>query len=104
MRTGVVDGVEGSIDVKQRNPDSLDFDSSSGSWRNLFYCCDVDKLRHGADSFSWPSGRRNWYIPQTGNGLISTEAYGIEKVRVQILHPGPLAQGASVGNEVVAWK
>jgi hypothetical protein len=36
--------------------------------------------------------------------LISTRAYGIEKVRVQILHPGPLAQGASVGNEVVAWK
>ena len=104
MRTGVVDRVEGSVDVKQRNPDSLDFDSSSGPRRNVFSYRNVDKFRHGADLSSRPSGRRNGYIPQTGNGLISTEAYGIEKVRVQILHPGPLAQGASVGNEVVAWK
>ena len=36
--------------------------------------------------------------------LISTEAYGIEKVRVPRLNPGPLIQEASVGNEVVEWK
>ena len=65
MRAGIVDGVEGSVDIKQGNPDPLDFDGPSGSRRDFLCRRDGDKFRHGADPSSWPSGRRNWYIPQT---------------------------------------
>ena len=65
MRTGVVDGVEGSVDIKQGNPGLLDFDGPSGPRRNFLCRRDGDKLRHGADLSSWPNGRRNRYIPQT---------------------------------------
>ena len=46
MRTGVVDGIEGPVDIKESNPDSVDFDGLSGPRRNIFYRCDGHKLRH----------------------------------------------------------
>jgi hypothetical protein len=53
MRTGVVDGVERSVDIKECNPSPVDFNGPSSPRRNLFYRCDVDKFRHDADpSFS----------------------------------------------------
>jgi len=35
MRAGIVDGVEGSVDIKQGNPNPLDFDGPSGPRRNF---------------------------------------------------------------------
>jgi len=49
VRAGVVDGIEGSVDIEQRNPDSLDFDGTPGSRRDFFNCGDGEKNRHGAD-------------------------------------------------------
>jgi len=46
VRAGVVDGIEGSIDVEQRNPDSPDFDDTSSSLRDFIYCRDGKKIRH----------------------------------------------------------
>ena len=46
MRTGVVDGIEGPVDIKEGNPDSVDFDGVSGPRRNIVYRCDGYKLRH----------------------------------------------------------
>jgi hypothetical protein len=65
MRTGVVDGVEGSVDIKQGNPDPLDFDRPSGPRRNFLCRRDGDKFRHDADPSSWLSGRRNRSKTQT---------------------------------------
>ena len=49
MRTGVVDSVEASSDIKQGNPDPLDLDGPPGSRRNFLYRCDGNKFRHAAD-------------------------------------------------------
>ena len=65
MRTGVVDGVERSIDIKQCNPSPVDFDSPSSPGRNLFYRRDVDKFRHDADPSYSPDCRWNIGNPQT---------------------------------------
>jgi len=35
MRAGIVDGVEGSVDIKKGNPNPLDFDGPSGPRRNF---------------------------------------------------------------------
>jgi hypothetical protein len=104
MRTGVVDGVEGSLDIKQGNPDPLDFDCPSGPRRNFLYRRDGKKIRHGADPSSWLSSEAIRTFRRLVSDLISTEAYGIERVHVPRLNPGLLIQGASVGNEGVAWK
>jgi len=66
VRAGVVDGIEGSVDVEQRNPDSLNFDDTSGSRRDFFYCRDGKKIRHGADPSNKPNNRRNKNFPKTG--------------------------------------
>jgi hypothetical protein len=74
----IVDSVENSIDIKERNADSVDFDGLPGSRRNVFDVCDGDKLRHCVD----PSLGR--LADGTGSGrrpvsdLISNKAYGIE--------------------------
>ena len=104
MRTCDVDGVERSVDIKQGNQNPLDFDSPSGPRRNFLRRRDGDKFRDGADPSSWPSGQRIGTFRRLVRDLISTEAYGIHMVRVLGLNPGPLIQGASVGNEVAAWK
>src|SRR5580765_4132777 len=49
MRTGVIDGVERSIDIEQCNPGPVDFDSPSSPRRNLFYRRNIHKFRHDAD-------------------------------------------------------
>jgi hypothetical protein len=46
VRTSVVHCVEQSIDIEQGNPGSLDFNRSSGPWRNVLYRRDGDKFRH----------------------------------------------------------
>ena len=104
MWAGVVDGVEGSVDIKQGNQDSLNFDGPSSSWRNVVYCRDGNKSRHALILLLGRAADGIGTFHRLVSNLISTEAYGIEKVRVPILHPGPLTQGASVGNEVAAWK
>jgi hypothetical protein len=104
MWTGVVDGVEGSVDIKQGNPDPLDFDCPSGPRRNFLCHSNGDKFRHGADPSTWLSSEAIGMFRRVVSDLISTESYGIERVRVPRLNPGPLIQGASVGNEGVAWK
>ena len=65
MRAGIIDGVEGSVDIKQGNPDPLDFDGPSGPRRNFLERRNGKKFRHGTDPSSWPSGRSNWYVPQS---------------------------------------
>jgi hypothetical protein len=65
MWTGVVDGVEGSFDIKEGNPDPVNFNCPPSS-RGDFLCRgNGDKFRHGDDPSSWPSGQWNSYIPQT---------------------------------------
>ena len=45
MRAGIVDGVEGSLDIKQGDPDPLDFDGPSGPGRN--FLCRRDGKKSG---------------------------------------------------------
>jgi hypothetical protein len=66
VRAGVVHGVEGSVDIEQRNPDSLDFDGTPGSQRDFFYCRDGEKFGQGADPSCKLNSRGNRYIPKTG--------------------------------------
>jgi hypothetical protein len=82
----------------------LDFDCPSGPRRNFRCHSNGDKFRHSADPSSWLSSEEIRTFRRLISDLISTEAYGIEKVRVPSLNPGSLIQGALVGNEVVAWK
>ena len=65
MRASIVDGVEVSGDIKQGDPDSVDFDGSSSAWRNIFYLRNSDKFRHGANPSPWSTGRWSRESPQT---------------------------------------
>jgi hypothetical protein len=65
MWARVVDGVEASIDVEQRDPNSLDVDGPSGSRRNVFYRRDGDEFTHGADPSSATDRWRRRNAPET---------------------------------------
>ena len=63
MWTGVVDRVEGSIDIEYGNSDSLDLDGLPASRRNVFHFSNGNKFRHGVVSSPWPIDRWNRHSP-----------------------------------------
>lgn len=104
MWTGVVDSVEGSVDIKQGNPDSLDLDGLPASRRNVFYFGDGNKFTHGATSslgrLTDGTGTESVVI----SSLISGEAYGIELGTYSNTTPRPSHTRSLGWNEVTAWK
>ena len=104
VRAGVVDGIERSVDVEQRNPDSSDFDDTSGSPRDVFYCRDGKKIRHGADPSSKRNNRGITNRPKTGlwldfdQGLWHTEVTRLNTI------PRPSHTRSLGCDEVVLWK
>ena len=79
MRTGVVDGVEGPVDIKQGNPDPLDFDGPSGPRRNFSTVATVINSGMALILLLGRVAKAISTFRRVVSDLISTEVYGIQK-------------------------